>query len=471
MSFCYGSNSYCTARNVAYRIELYVDRALATMRNTSALFETGCCLVQGKLLCVLGSPCSEFGLPLTVCALCLLPSPLCSRWYKFVQQRHSFQFIESNVSDSVFDSCTFIHNDGLSVYFTRSTFTNVVFKNSVFGTFDTIPKNITFEWTLMDSIRFKSCGFDKLASVLFKSFNMFNVWFEDCIFESDVIFEQGRIVNSSFNRCYFLNARSKLGRTNLFKNASLRNITIYCSEVMYPTMIESSNTRTLYFKDSILNELRYSGVGKHSSVQIENFFHDTTFTGIVNMSNITTWFLWLSNVTFEKDADFSLFTHNEMIWVGVTMLPFAPVKKTCNTLNLSRSVIYGQTPKNVKVSCRLDMLKTQFYLIEYSKVTAHELNLEEAWFNRKQFVGDECCTRLCAQHNCHCKYTSASTNTYQCPKSVPIDKKRSIFVEESPSLEEKASPIDLKRYRNESTSTNPSTNRRPAAETNCIPST
>lgn len=352
---------------------------------------------------------------------------LCVQNEKFVRRREPFQFIGSEVKNSEFEACTFVNTDTHSVNFTQAHFTDVVFKNSVFGSFVTVPKPVLIEKTIMQSVRFEGCLFDKSAALIFKSFVLTNVTFDSCIFESATTFELGQMQDVNFENCKFQRSPgakvSSEDNAIMFSQVTLRRMNVLDSQFLYPIVFQFVNAADLNFNDTRFAEFWCHGRKKSSRGEFgTSAFNDTTFqrsrfTDKVHC-DLTTWRrLTMLNATFQNDADFSRSNMEDLHMDEVSMPE--PFDKTCLTLDMSEGSIFRELLANFTIACQLDMSKTKIFQTRFVQVKARQFIFTETRFD-VGIVDGKCCTAICPQHNCQCNYTRSPTDT--CPKvRYPFD--------------------------------------------------
>lgn len=368
---------------------------------------------------------------------------LCIRNEKFVRRRHPFQFIESDIVDSEFNGCTFANTDTHSVNFTASVFNNVLFKNSIFSSFDTSPKPILIEKTSMRSATFEGCRFDKSAAMMFTSFELTDVTFRNCIFESIVTFELGQLQDVSFINCKFQDSPPSRNSTQesklLFSKVTTRRMSVLRSKFLYPIKFENADLADTTFNETTFDEFRCRARkdGFPDSTFNDTIVENSAFTGKVACSNTEWRRMMLMNVTFRKDADFSRSKFEDMWWDSIEMPE--PSDKSCSTLDLSESWIQRERLANMTIACQMDMSKSNITRsLTFYKVKARDFLFTETRFDQGDVDG-KCCTEICPIYNCRCNYTRSPTD--RCPRiGLPVDMNAVPLVQDSPNPEQTIEP-------------------------------
>lgn len=353
---------------------------------------------------------------------------LCVRKHKFFRERLPFQFIDSNVLDSEFSACTFVNDDTHSVNFTGAVFENVLFKKSKFGSFVTVPKPVLLEKMVMRSVTFEGCRFDKSAELIFKSFELTNVTFDNCIFESDTTFELGQMQEVNFKECEFKRSPgAKVSSENnalMFSKVTVRRMNVLDSQFLYPIVFEFVNGADMNFNDTKFDEFWCHGRDElpRNKGFATSAFNDTTFQRSQFLDKVhcdlTTWRrMQMFNATFREDADFSRSKFEDIYWNHVNMPE--PLDKTCNTLDLSEGEIFRERIANLTVACQMDMSKTRVAKTSFLTVKARDFIFTETRFDQG-YIDGKCCTEICPQYSCQCNYTRSPTDV--CPRvRYPVD--------------------------------------------------
>ena len=348
---------------------------------------------------------------------------LCIQKHEFSGRRAPFQFIGSVLTDVVFDACTFVNTNQHSVNFTGASFSNVLFKNSVFGSYVVEPKPVELEKFAFRHVRFERCRFDKSAELTLKSFEMTNVTFSECIFESDTLFQRATMQEVTFSNCKFQrspNARAPSANKWVnFNQLTMRTVSFVKSTFLQPIIFEGVNAADVHFNDTTFEQpfwCHSRGVEADSKEMQTSAFNDTIFQRSTFDAPIecgmTTWrTLSMWNTTFAEDADFSKSRIQDVNWNTTVMN--GDFKGGCTTLDFSESTIYRGVLTRMKMACEMDLRKTQIEKVYFDQVRARRYILKEAQFKQERIDG-RCCTAVCPEQECRCNYSRPPTDN--CPK-------------------------------------------------------
>lgn len=355
---------------------------------------------------------------------------LCIKKHTFGAESHAWQFVESNLFDTEFKACTFANDKTHSVNFTLAKFDKVKFTKCLFGSKVAEQKPMLLENTVLRDVLFSECTFDKSATLQFSRFDMNNVTFNGCIFESDTIFQLGRMQTVKFENCKFQRSPSakvrSSGKEVRLDRVRTRAVSFTDSEFLAPLFMQDVNAADMHFNKTKFAEFwchskpDKSGKVKSSAFN-DSLFNEVTFKEKVNCGKTTWRGFSMFDSKFNADAIFSKSKIQDIYWDGVEV-DGSNFKGKCSTLDLSESTLFRNTFANVTARCELDLTKTRITIVRFKNVKANVVRLKSALFKDQERIDDLCCTKICKDNECSCDYKRPPKPSDKCPTApYPID--------------------------------------------------
>lgn len=353
---------------------------------------------------------------------------LCIQDHEFKDEKHAWTFTRSTISNTVFDGCAFQNTDATTSNFTETNWVDVEFNDCRFGSYTDQP--MIFDRFEMTNVIFKDCIFHNTANLNFSRFQFNNVTFQGCQFQSDTNFELGEINSLTFDDCQFARSEShktKSGTDALrFRELVLRDMLMIDSSVVNPLRFEGVSGADLAFNDTSMAEFWCHSEpvkkGQNLEIKYRSEFNDSAFQAVSFSDNVkcseTSWKgIFMGNVTFNRNADFSKSDILDLYWDEVEM---ESETKESLLLDFSNAYIKRRVLANTTVVGAADFTESVFETVYIENFNASKPDFTDAEFREQEFVDGYCCSSVCVALQCICNVSEPSG---ECPSG-----KRSVNV-------------------------------------------
>lgn len=345
---------------------------------------------------------------------------LCLIDHIFKGENWSWKFTKAEIRGTKFVDCLFTNQPYAPNNFTEASWTNVEFDSCLFGTIDEYNKGIVFDRTGMTNVEFKNCVFDHSVHLLFSEFSMNNVSFTNCTFRGDTMFTLGEmtrvsVIDSRVRRSDVAEITS--GEDSFtFRQVTMNGFQVLGSDFVPPLRFEGVNGAKVAVNETTINKLWCHSppdAEKENRIEFPSIFNDSimdtvSFDEAVKCDTTTWRNLFMANITFFSDADFSKSRFEPVTWDTVKMVSRT---RDCHTLNFTYSQLLGRIFANTSVDCHADFESSYFEYVYVRNFYAAQPNFQNALFNQ-EYIDGQCCSVACAPLGCMCNVTLPSGN---CP--------------------------------------------------------
>ncbi len=338
----------------------------------------------------------------------------CIENVQFSRRRVPFHFINTTVTNVMFDSCSFANVDTRVVRFFDTTLTKVTFRNILF-TSESANKQIHFTRVVFDNVHFNHVEFYKsLSLVKFDSCEFRNVYFRDVVIDSEMHFEYGTMQNIVFHTPLFFRNHTSPGLIS-FKSVRIQSGSFVRAKANRPIRFDAVNITDLHFDQSEFREFHCNHPDRRIKSSFETaMIHRTNFNGSFNCANTIWNSLELRQVNFQL-TNFSNSYLSYPKWRQVRV-------DDCHTLDLSNSKLEKGSLVKVNATCLFDLSGSVVDGSVFRGISANPLRHNGTLFVKIPEIDKQCCNDLCSDRQCRCEYPRAmggSCNTSPTPSISP----------------------------------------------------
>lgn len=344
---------------------------------------------------------------------------LCIRDHLFEGENWSWKFTKAEISDTVFDKCTFTNQASSPNNFTLASWNNVEFNDCKFGSVDQYGPQIVFDRTAMNNVVFSNCEFDHSIDLVFSEFAFNNVTFDNCVFRGDTLFTLGQINTASIidSRARHSDvATTRSGNDSFsFRLMTINDLVTTGSHFITPVRFEGVNGRDITFNDTISNIFTcHSAPDPEGNYLYRSSFNDSSFNEVRFHDQFLcdqTVFrgLLMTNVTFLEYADFSGSAITDIYWDGISQ---NTTTGDCHELNFTSTRVENKVFANVTIDCVANFEASSFEQVFVRNFFARRPIFKDAVFSGQEYIDSQCCSTACVPLGCLCNVTETSGN---CP--------------------------------------------------------
>lgn len=342
---------------------------------------------------------------------------LCIEGHEFKDERFAYTFTKTQITKSSFDGCTFANTPSKKMSLEGATWKDVRFTDTTFASFTSDP--VVFEKTLLENVIFDSCTFDATTKIVFTEFEFRNVTFLDCQFQSDTMFQLGRMTDTFFNNTNFKRspeAKTVSGSDRVtFDGVTVRKAYFTDNDFITPLAFQAAEMADVHFNDTKIGQFWCHDVPKGND-EPEKFasFNDTIFDNVAIRGDVhcdrTTWRgMHMEKVRFQSDVSFALANILDIYWSTVSI---KSTDSSCTTLDMSQARIHRKVFADVTADCKALFADTTFDQVFIKNFNARQPSFKDAIFSDQEFIDGQCCTNACVNLDCKCNVTDPSGN---CP--------------------------------------------------------
>lgn len=345
----------------------------------------------------------------------------------FADETHAWTFINTTISSSSFDNCTFWNNREKTSTFTESNWNSVVFEGCRFGSYTEQP--MLFDKLVMTDVHFRDCIFHNSANLNFTQFLFNNVTFTNTMFEGDANFELGEMNTVVFDNCKF--QRSEAATTPSgddafrLKQVTARDFLLIDSNVVNPLRIEGVAAADMAFNDSTINEFWCHSIPdekKQGEVKYFSGFNDTAFQAVTFKDNVncdlTTWRgLFMANTTFNRNAYFQDSDILNLYWDEIDM---QSITKESLELDFSKTRIVREVLANTSIEGMANFEEAQIETLFVHNFMATKSNFKDTMFTNQEYIDGHCCSTACESLECKCNVSEPSGECSPGGRSVNV---------------------------------------------------
>lgn len=344
---------------------------------------------------------------------------LCIINEEFSDKEYAWTFINTTITTSNFENCTFWNNRERTTTFTGSNWNSVIFQGCRFGSFNEHP--MIFDNLVMTNVHFRDCIFHNSANLNFTKVLLNNVTFTNSKFEGDTNFELGELNLVTFDNCQF--QRSEAATTPSGDDAfrlrqiTARDFSVIDSYIVNPLRIEGVAAADMTFNDSTINEFWCHSIPdekKQGEVKYYSGFNDTafqacTFTGNVHC-DLTTWdSMFMANITFLRNAYFQNSDFLGLYWDEIKM---QSATKESLELDFSKTNIKREVLANTTIVGTANFREAKLETLYVNNVVATKPIFEDTEFINQEYIDGHCCSKVCVPLKCKCNVSEPSG---ECP--------------------------------------------------------
>lgn len=352
----------------------------------------------------------------------------------FRGKSYAWSFWKSVVRDSNFTSCVFADRPNIGQNYQHTTWMNVIFKNSIFRSFDESSDRIKFEQTYFENVLFENCTFDTSADILFSNFAFSRVEFHNCTFHSEVVAELGTIQNLRFWGCTFGPKHGKAsnnGEGNIkLSQVSVDRLSIESSVSKGEFRIQQSSVASLdMFNAELEIFVCHEATIDNREPELKSELEDTmlrrvTFTDGMYCDHTRFRGLEMHNTAVRNAIDLRESKIDRIAILNVSSLS----DETCSQFDLSDAEVRGDRLSNIDTTKGTfeNTVFSDAILLDGFSILETNFVLDDTVFST-EMINDECCTKSCISRGCKC---DVSVTPLFCPvgdSSVNINVKGSCF--------------------------------------------
>lgn len=346
---------------------------------------------------------------------------LCIIDHDFSDVQYSWNLFNATVSDVNFKDSIFVNAPLKPNNFTWATWTNVKFDQCYFGSIDPWEPDLVFDQTSFNNVQFSNTVFDHSVRLLFKEFAMWNVTFTNCTFRGDVMFSLGQmdtvsIIESNIRHTDY-STITNFNESFTFQKMSISGLTILDSTFVAPLRFESVDAKKISVNETHINRFACRSENEDEDEALLSSFSDTVFQTVQFDDKVvcdsTTWdSMFMLNISFLHDADFSRSSYTNIYWDEVES---KSLTEECRTFNFSMSTIVGRVFANTSISCVADFKATTFEYVYVKSFRADRAIFTGAVFQNQEYIDGSCCSLACPSLGCYCNVSMPSGN---CPSAA-----------------------------------------------------
>lgn len=359
---------------------------------------------------------------------------VCVTEHSFNGESHAWSFSKSIVRNSNFTACVFADRPKRGQNYQYTTWMNVIFKDSIFQSFDELSDQIKFEHTYFEDVLFENCTFDTSANVLFSNFAFSRVEFRNCTFHSELVAKLGTIQNLRFWGCMFGPRHGKVNNNGegsvRLSQVSVDRLSIESSVSKGELRIQQSSVASLNMFDAELESFvcHEATIGNREP-ELTSELNDTmmrkvSFTDGMYCDHTRFRGLEMHNIAIRNAIDFQNSKLDRVAILNVTSLS----NETCSTFDMSYAEMGGDRLSNINTT-KGTFQETVFsdaVLFDGFSILETHFTLNDTVFSTEQ-INNECCTESCVSRGCKC---DVSITPLFCPvgdSSVNVNVKGSCF--------------------------------------------